>query len=97
MDDKERDHALGMDRKITRRDFLNGVALTVGGALVAPQVLNAFDQAATTATGEYYPPALMGLRGNHEGSYTYAHALRDGTFQQNTQPIATGEEYDLVI
>ena len=27
-----RDRELGMDRTITRRDFLNGVALTVGGA-----------------------------------------------------------------
>jgi spermidine dehydrogenase len=97
MNDKKRDHELGMDRSITRRDFLNGVALTVGGTLVAPQLLNAFDKPQTPATGEYYPPALMGMRGNHEGTYTYAHQLRDGIFQQDTQPQATGEEYDLVI
>ena len=36
MTDKKRDHKLGMDRSISRRDFLNGVALTVGGALIAP-------------------------------------------------------------
>ena len=30
MKDKSRDRELGMDRPITRRDFLNGVALTVG-------------------------------------------------------------------
>ena len=27
-----RDRSLGMDRNITRRDFLNGVALTAGAA-----------------------------------------------------------------
>ena len=30
MKDKSRDRELGMDRPITRRDFLNGVALTIG-------------------------------------------------------------------
>jgi spermidine dehydrogenase len=98
MDDKKRDHQLGMDRSITRRDFLNGVALTVGGALVAPQILNAFDKPDAPAAGEYYPPALTGMRGNHEGSYTYAHQLRDGDFAKaDSQPDPTGEEYDLVI
>ena len=32
MQDKSRDRELGMDRPITRRDFLNGVALGVAGA-----------------------------------------------------------------
>lgn len=31
----ERDRKLGMDRPISRRDFLNGVALTVVGAAAA--------------------------------------------------------------
>ena len=30
------DRDLGMDRPITRRDFLNGVSLTVGGVLLSP-------------------------------------------------------------
>jgi len=29
------DRDLGMDRAITRRDFLNGVSVTIGGALTA--------------------------------------------------------------
>ena len=32
MKDKSRDRELGMDRPISRRDFLNGVALTAAGA-----------------------------------------------------------------
>ena len=30
---------LGLGRAIARRDFLNGVALTVGGALLSPDEL----------------------------------------------------------
>ena len=32
---KARDRALGMDRTITRRDFLNGCAVTLGASLAA--------------------------------------------------------------
>jgi spermidine dehydrogenase len=38
------------------------------------------------------------MRGNHDGTYTYAHKLRDGDFWQGEgKPQATGEKYDLVI
>ena len=30
----------------------------------------------------YYPPALTGMRGSHDGSFDVAHALRDGNFWQ---------------
>jgi len=93
------DKNLGMDRRITRRDFLDGVALAIGGALVPPGVL-AFDQSAYApekAPG-YYPPALTGMRGNHDGSFTYAHRLRDGDpWDAAGRPEATGEMYDLVV
>jgi len=95
----DRDRNLGMDRAITRRDFLNGVALTIGGAIIPPAAL-AFDQSTydpEKAPG-YYPPALMGMRGDHEGSYTYAHQLRDGdAWNASGKPEPTGETYDLVI
>ena len=73
------DKKLGMNRSISRRDFLNGVALTVGSALIPPSAL-AFDEApyAPEKVPGYYPPALMGMRGNHDGTFTYAHQLRDG-------------------
>src|SRR5438094_491640 len=98
-----RDRRLGMDRRISRRDFLNGVALTVGAAMVArPASSFAFelalgDDAPEKAPG-YYPPALTGLRGSYEGSYAEAHALRDGRFWESAPSAAdTGEEYDLVV
>ena len=58
--------------KITRRDFLNGVALGVAaGSSLSPLELLA-QGAATSAS---YPPGLMGLRGSHIGSFEIAHAL----------------------
>ena len=88
-----------MRRAITRRDFLNGVALTAG-ATVLP--IDAFAAFAAEADPEnlpnYYPPALTGLRGSHPGAFEAAHSLRDGTFWEEAgKPIETGEAYDLVI
>jgi spermidine dehydrogenase len=72
------DRALGMEQKITRRDFLDGVAIAVGGSVLAsgaPWVhgLRFADSAfAPEKDASYYPPALMGMRGNHEGTYSSA-------------------------
>jgi len=77
-DVKAGDRALGMDRAITRRDFLNGVAVGVGGLALPAWMLDQAD--APEKAASYYPPALMGMRGNHDGTFTYAHRLRDGDF-----------------
>ncbi len=51
------DRALGMDRGITRRDFLNGVALGVVGSALAPELLRAAQQEfAPERAADYYPP-----------------------------------------
>jgi spermidine dehydrogenase len=95
----DNDKNLGMNRSISRRDFLNGVALTVGSTLIPASAL-AFDETAFApekAAG-YYPPALTGMRGNHDGTFTYAHQLRDGeSWDSNGKAEPTGETYDLVI
>ena len=90
---------LGMDRPISRRDFLNGVALTVGSTLIPPAVLAIGETSyAPEKSPGYYPPALTGMRGNHDGSYTYAHQLRDGeSWNASGKPEPTGESYDLVV
>src|SRR5216684_5928360 len=99
--DRARDRLLGMDQPITRRDFLNGVAIGAAAAASGPLLAASADltgagpgaaplpPAAQDAFG-YYPPLLTGLRGNHPGSFEDAHALRDG----NTWPPPgdTGEE-----
>src|SRR5271169_5301324 len=93
---------LGMTRDITRRDFLNGVSLGVGGALLASNapLLAALDDLASKdpATAGYYPPALTGLRGSYDATYQYAHALRDDAFWDAApKPSDTTESYDLVV
>jgi len=90
---------LGMDCSISRRDFLNGVALTIGSTML-PSAALAVDEApfAPEKAAGYYPPALTGMRGNHDGTFTYAHRLRDGeSWDSPGKPENTGESYDLVI
>jgi spermidine dehydrogenase len=77
-----------MDRPITRRDFLNGIAIGATAAASAPLFaatpanagIPPLSGAAQDALG-YYPPLLTGMR--------------DG----QTWPAAadTGEEYDLIV
>jgi spermidine dehydrogenase len=94
-----RDRELGMDRPITRRDFLNGVALTLGAAIVPSPIFAAFDTPTELQnSGNYYPPAKTGLRGSHVGSFEVAHTVRDGTFWDHAgTPQSTGEVYDLIV
>ncbi len=92
-----KDRALGMGCPITRRDFLNGVAVTVGAAMVGPD-LSAAIEVDRQKTPGYYPPALTGLRGSHPGSFEIAHSVRDGDFWDHAgKPIPTGETFDLVV
>ncbi len=92
-----RDRELGMHRKITRRDFINGVAATASAA-VMPWEHFAPDKFDPEKSPNYYPPALTGMRGSHPGSFDAAHSLRDGTFWDSAgKPEDTGETYDLII
>ncbi len=92
-----RDRELGMHRKISRRDFINGVAVTAGAAMM-PWHWLAADGKDPEKSASYYPPALTGMRGSHPGSFETAHSLRDGTFWENAgKPQDTGEAYDLVV
>jgi spermidine dehydrogenase len=93
------DRDLGMHRDITRRDFLNGVALGVGGSMVAPSLLQAAAEQAAQAPEQapgYYPPSLTGMRGSHAGSFEVAHQMRDNRGWKSPA-TDTGEAYDLVI
>ena len=85
-----------MHRRITRRDFINGVAVTAGAAMMPWHLLGATGD--PEKSGNYYPPALTGMRGSHPGSFETAHSVRDGTFWDSAgKPEDTGETYDLVI
>ena len=97
--DDLRDKDLGMDRGITRRDFLNGVAVTAGVAALPPHLLASLDHDLDPEKAPgYYPPALTGLRGSHAGAFEVAHSVRDGDFWEKAgKPIETGERLDLVV
>jgi spermidine dehydrogenase len=91
------DRELGLGREISRRDFLNGVAVGVGGLLATGRG-GLRKEGSRGDPGMPYPPSLAGLRGDHEGSYQVAHALRDGDFWEHAGPaLDTGEAYDLVV
>src|SRR5579863_2257598 len=90
-----------MGREITRRDFLNGVAMTAGATIMPWDLFaikNDAKKGAREKSSDYYPPALTGLRGSHPGSFEVAHGLRDGTFWDSAgRAEDTGENYDLII
>ena len=96
------DRELGMNREITRRDFLNGVSVAIGSCILGSDafLLEALEFGDSTPEKDpgYYPPALTGMRGSYDATYTYAHSLRDGTFWDKAgKPVSTGESYDLVV
>ena len=72
------DRDLGMIRRISRRDFLNGVSLALTTSLVVPGCSESPPGTNLEQSSGYYPPALTGLRGSHPGSFEVAHQLRDG-------------------
>ena len=100
----ERDRELGMHRKITRRDFLDGVARTVGVLALSGSAAEALAgcgkkaQPLRTPGLVGYPPGLEGWQGQTDASSAVPHMLRDGSFWGNAgSPQATGETYDLVV
>src|ERR1700733_7600377 len=100
------DRKLGMDSNISRRDFLNGVAVTIGASMI-PAVAAAQQSSGPDPTTQeplrakgitqddprYYPPLLTGMRGSHPGSFEVAHQMRDDGKWDMTSAEDTGENY----
>ena len=96
---KARDRHLGMDRPISRRDFINGIGVLAASTLVPGRALAekmlALEHAGHTAG---YPPALTGLRGSHVGSFEVAHQLaREGRRDWGAVQAPDPDLYDLVV
>lgn len=86
-----------MITKITRRDFLNGMVISVGAGLLTPaQLLGQVAPSGANQKASYYPPTLTGMRGSHKGSFEVAHALA-WQGQKPAQYHALNEHYDLVV
>jgi spermidine dehydrogenase len=90
------DRTLGMDRDISRRDFVNGMAMAAG-ALALPMSSLALQAEYSAGTANPYPPERMGMRGSHPGSFEAAHALRDSKHIDLSGTERTGETYDLIV
>jgi len=82
-----------MKNNITRRDFLNGTQVAIGASLLSPWT-NAFGAYAFQLEDGYYPPALTGMRGSHQGSWETMHARVAGKTWKAGTPE---EQYDLVV
>jgi spermidine dehydrogenase len=83
---------LGMDRPITRRDFMQGTAIAIGAA----GAVGWNDAALAATTDEAYPPAKTGMRGTHPGSFEPAHEMRDGTLSIGSANDVD-KTYDLIV
>jgi spermidine dehydrogenase len=80
-------------RNISRRDFLNGMALSVAaGSSLSPLELLAMQGA-----DKPYPPALTGLRGSHPGSFEVAHGLGGRGKKWPRPRTLTDDRYDLIV
>ncbi|MGH7859770.1 MAG: NAD(P)-binding protein, partial [Candidatus Binatia bacterium] len=88
---------LGLTRCITRRDFINGVAVGAAGAWTGLGQAPLLGWEALELTAGEYPPTLTGLRGQYPGSFEVAHAVRDGAYLEPPRASDTGETYDLVV
>jgi len=85
-----------MERPITRRDFLDGIALAIGGAVAglpgAALAQGFSDEVSGRVT------TRNGLQGQTDRSPYVMHAVRDGSYWENAgTPVDTGEAYDLVV
>jgi len=88
-----------MTEQINRRDFLNGMAVSVGTSLLTPADLLAQVESDATESGESsirYPPTLTGMRGSHPGSFEVAHQLA-WSGEKPAEYQALDEHYDLVV
>ena len=96
---EEQDKALGMDRAISRRDFVQGTAVAVAlgaSGLGRGEVTPEAPAGVPDFDGPYYPPTRTGMRGSHPGSFETAHALaRSGAGFEPPEP--SNETYDLVV
>jgi spermidine dehydrogenase len=94
-----KDRDLGMDREISRRDFLNGIgALAAAASVPGCSTPPGSAPPGPTSLGVGYPPSRTGLRGSHPGSFEVAHQL---AFERKTDwgPVGSPDDeiYDLVV
>ncbi len=99
---EDSDLRLGMDRSISRRDFLNGIAVTslgsmlLGSSCTLAGTLSFRDGSGKTT--ETYPPLRTGMRGSHPGAFEVSHQLgREGRRDWGSVREIDSDPYDLIV
>ncbi len=93
---KKSDKQLGMDRDITRRDFIHDLSFASLGLTLSAGAMAESLTGSPEKAGVSYPPTRTGMRGSHPGSFEAAHALaRKG--KSFPEPVDLDETYDLVV
>ncbi len=93
---KNSDRRLGMDRDITRRDFIHDLSLASLGLALPLGALARSPAGHPKPERGNYPPVRTGMRGSHPGSFEVAHALARGG-KRFADPTDLDEAYDLVV
>ena len=96
------DKELGLDRPITRRDFVQGSALAMGGALVGGRFPEQRGDYGFELGADWYGPGGIGdyapSHGNTPELVQVAHELRAGTFDHPAlDATESGEVYDIAV
>jgi spermidine dehydrogenase len=98
---KHSDKLLGINRSINRRDVLFGVAsLSLSPLLVSSVKASGTPtiKGSDLINATYHPPSLMGMRGNHDGSFEVAHSLaRRGQTDWGPVEQVSNDIYDLIV
>jgi spermidine dehydrogenase len=93
---KKTDDDLGLNRPITRREFIQGACLTSVGLMLPAGCGQASEPVLATTGSAGYPPTRTGMRGSHPGSFETAHALaRHGVRFDHAVDLT--DDYDAVI
>jgi spermidine dehydrogenase len=104
MSSSDEDRMLGMGRSITRRDFLNGVAVGITGTYAAFHASKALalqsppPHPSDNGNTPSYPPLRSSLRGNYPAAVEEFDRIREGEYAKF--PVSDDEiqeQYDLVI
>ena len=81
------DKRLGMDRDITRRDFLEGLLVFAGGVALSPGTIASGDRkTGMSSRPTSNPAAQQKRRGSHAGSFEIAHQ-QAWTGKKNWGPV----------
>jgi spermidine dehydrogenase len=103
---KRLDKELGLNQPITRRDFVYGSSLLLGGAIIgsgnASNISKSGGNYSFELGSDWYGPGGIGdysqSHGNTPGLIKTAHEIRSGRFKSSiSSAVESDDEYDLVI